>query len=896
MKNTGLLEAFIEINKIPPTKSHIYSNSLGNYTTLSTLKLQKEFAVSLPNKDLYGIIPELKVIWFTEGFKLYFYNYFRNTTELVETYDKEVCFVETFKADSDIFSESVELCFAVATVNSLHIYAVEEDSYHIVKTDFTYFYKDKPTSMVTKDTCIYLGCSSGIFYKFKCCSIPCIQYKYLSVGHSTNWFIRKLSPLYKLPLNRIKCIAIGNEYAVFIGFNIYVYYIKNNSFDYKYTITNKNEYIDVVILDENPLSFYCLFPSGNRDFFEERKLIISKDFPTVAKIKQSKCLSDKFVILKEVNGVNFLNLISFNEDQLVNFLQTKSSENSHQLNTEQNVKAISINDDSLVVLTDFKISIYSIYTNKQLLLNLRSEEIYQIYKNYGDVYFMVKYFELLANNENVSMLEGYCKNDSLKGFALFIYLALLVKDFWRVDICKFKSGKNNLFLLEKIVKKLKTLLTRVKYSLTQQRKFIEEFLQTIFYLDLLDKYNITYNETFESILVRESNFNEKSLNELTQIFKKNNSIDQLNRILENNCSLYFPSDQMNIQRGFQVISGTPTNKALYESLSYFKLVPLRMNIIDVYNDKGFFYGSVYLIREKFNLNYNEAIDYLSESVRCIGAMNYGLEDTREEFLYPFFEVLVNMNNFDPCLCCQSPQREIELLKIKNPLFIQFLKSRISSDPKIYSLEWKYLAYNDDKKGAVNALIKLSERPSLSLSEKVESLNIAKSLDSKSSDIILRLKLYKIQKAVSIRKPHLNFKMLLSAESLLNDYCYNEPDLALEIFDVINYDNKDQIKKYYKEFIKNSALEEIFNLLDKINNKDLSIIMGLLIENNINKPLLHRLLAVGFEYNDILINVKSILMSTAHPNVKRSLLTDLKSFAKFNEFNEYSIICSSAFGI
>ncbi|ORD95207.1 hypothetical protein A0H76_1192 [Hepatospora eriocheir] len=139
-------------------------------------------------------------------------------------------------------------------------------------------------------------------------------------------------------------------------------------------------------------------------------------------------------------------------------------------------------------------------------------------------------------------------------------------------------------------------------------------------------------------------------------------------------------------------------------------------------------------------------------------------------------------------------------------------------------------------------------------------------------------------------------MLLSAESLLNDYCYNEPDLALEIFDVINYDYKDQIKKYYKEFIKNSALEEVFNLLDKINNKDLSIIMGLLIENNINKPLLHRLLAVGFEYNDILINVKSILMSTAHPNVKRSLLTDLKSFAKFNEFNEYSIICSSAFGI
>ena len=57
-----------------------------------------------------------------------------------------------------------------------------------------------------------------------------------------------------------------------------------------------------------------------------------------------------------------------------------------------------------------------------------------MYRNYGDLEFMIRYYELLALNEDVTRMEGICKDDHVKNQALFVYIYSLIKPIFGIDL------------------------------------------------------------------------------------------------------------------------------------------------------------------------------------------------------------------------------------------------------------------------------------------------------------------------------------------------------------------------------------------------------------------------------------------------------------------------------
>lgn len=908
MKYSQITEAEAYTSQLLPLKSDIYRNGSSSYSNFKCLLLNKE--ISLPKVSFIssGILPEIQAFWYVVQenllFNLHIFRYDSNSLEVLPNFSSKICFVSVFKPFKGVFSQKIQHCLLITTETDIILYGIEMDSLAIVNTDFSAKLYSKPVCIKINSNAIFLGCMDGKIYRASCKSVDFLNYKYLSLSSAGFSLLNSMiSSVIGRKKDKISCISSGDSFLVALSKNLEIFNIQFGIYKiYEIKPIPDVTYIDLQIVEENPLLFYCVQSSGIRDFYSTEYLF-SKD-PALNNLSGTTLsFSTPSLFLLANTDRSTVVLHSFNEDQFKSFSRSKSVENYELITFHTPISNIELRENGLYILSSSAIFHYHVLDSKKLLLNCRSQEIYQIYKNYGDIEFMVKYFQLLTENEDVSRLDGLCKNESIKSHALFIWIYSLIRPVWNIDLSSL-SGQDesmaNQTLLDEIIKKLKILKQRLGYGFDSAKLFIDEFIQTYFYITFLLDYNVDFKESFNSILTQDSEFKTVSLKNLLDAFTVNQSIEPLLKTMQNGCPMYLPLENINFQRGVQLIK-KDDKESLLKSLNYLSQARFDQGIIQKFNELKFFYGSIFLIRENFVLDYEKAVELFIESVKCKKALETGLEDSREAFLYPFFEAVIRLENFEPCICCDYTPSTVDILSIKNPLFSIFLKDQLYKNEKVCDLYWKYLLIKNEKLEAIQTLISLSQRANFPIQKKLDFLQTALSIStgtSMNSTVRIRLKLYEIQKEVELRNPSLKSFNLLDSDTLYNDYCYNYPDLKIKILDQIGFKDEKVIKNLFESYFSNLNLRECFVFLKELQSKNLNLVFDILIKKikSATIDFCSGLAMAGFEYDEIVSFVKECLLSNIHPDIKVELLKSFKLFSKFGEYVEYEKLCEKDFGI
>lgn len=738
MRNTSIIEAERYASQLLPRKADIYKNGSLSYSNFKTLLLNRE--ISIP-KLLFlssGMLPELGAFWYVTQHKLFFnlhiFRYDLDSVEVLSNFPSNICFVKAYKPPRGIFTSKIQHCLLVATETDVIVYGVETDTYSIINTDFSAKLYSKPTCIEIGNGSIFLGCSNGYVYHASCKTVDFLNYKYLSLYSPGNSLLRSLASVFSKKQEKISCMSLGKKYLVALSKSLEVYNVEHGIYrEYKIEPQRSVSYVDVQIVEENPILFYCVQLSGVRDFYStefvfsrDPAVVESTDFEKITQTSFSRILS-----VRTSSERSTLVLVTFNEDQYKNFSRFRAVENFEVATLYSQVLEAELTDTALFVQTPSSILQYSIFDSRRLLLNSRPQEIYQLYKNYGDIEFMIKYFQLITENEDVGKLEGLCKNDSIKTHALFIWIYTLIAPIWRVDLHSLRTSdeaSTHEAIFDDVLKRLKLLRQRLTFGYNEARDFIDEFIQTGFYVTLLLDYNIPFRETFESILTQESDFKTHSLKAFLDTLSLGQSIEPLIKTMQNGCPIYLPLENINLQRGLQLIKKNDKD-SLFKSLEYLTQSRLDLGVIHKFNELGFFYGSTLLLREKYNFDYETGVSLFIESVKCKRAFDCGLEDSREVFLYPFFEAILLLDGFSPCVCCGPNPSAIDLLSIKNAFFGLFLKDQLHKNERAYNLYWKYLLMRGEKIEAIQSLLALSQRTDLPLSKKIEFLHTALSISA-----------------------------------------------------------------------------------------------------------------------------------------------------------------------
>lgn len=911
MRNLSIVEASRYASQLLPLKSDVYRNGSSLYSNFRTLLLNKESSIPKISAIKSGVLPEIQAFWHVTQnnllFNLHLFRYELNSLEVIPDFPSSICFVKAFKPTKGIFNNKIQHCLLIVTETDLIVYGIEADTHSIINTDFSAKLASKATCLDVKNGKIFLGCQNGSIYQAVCKSIDFLNYKYLSLYSPTNSIFKALAFIFNKRKVAISHISAGQKFLVAISNSIEVYNVEYGAYKmYEIPIEQTIKYTNVQIVEESPILFYCAQSSGKRDFYTT-ELLFSKD-PAVVEssdlLKLSFTTESHFLSIRSCFERSTLVLSSFNEDQLRNFSKTKPVENYEIQTIYNQVIDATISENGLFILTPTSVVHYLILDAKRFLLNCKTADICNIYTNYGDIEFMVKYFQLLTENEDVSKLDGLCKNESIKTHALFVWLYTLIKPVWTVDLYTLKSiqyqdGSCEI-LIDEIIRKLKILKSRLSFGYDSAREFIDEFIQTNFYTTLLADYNIFFKETFESILTQESDFKTFSLKTLLDAFGINQSIEPLLKTMQNNCPIYLPLDNINLQRGLQLIKKDDRD-SLMRSLGYLSQSKFDLGVITKFNEFGFYYGSVFLIREKFDFDYEDAVGLFKQSLKCKGAFDHCLQDTRESFLYPFFEAAIQLETFSPCVCCDTVHTEPDLLSITNPLFKLFLKENLTKNENVCNIYWKYLLVRNEKIEAIEALINFSQRQGFSLDKKVDFLQTALPISAGThlnAEVKLRIKLYEIQKELMRRSPSFHTTTLLDSDILYNDYCCEYPDLKIKVLDAINYKDETVLKSLFGAYFSKHSLQECFLFLRELTNKKIGVVFDLLVGKITPSTVdfCTGLVMAGFDYEEIIEELKKCLDSNIHPEIKIELLKSLKLFSKFDEYSECERNCERNFGI
>lgn len=909
MKNSFIVEGARYSNQLLPLKNDIYLNGSSSYSNLKSLLLTKEISIPKINFISSGLISEIQSVWYVVqnnlSYSLHIFRYELNSYEILPDFTSKILFVKIFKPIKGIFNHKITYCLLVCTEIEIIIYGVENDTQSIVNTEFSCKLSSIPVCIEINNGSIFLGCSDGDVYSAIYKSIDLFNYKYLNLYSPGNSILKTLSSVFKRKKQKVSKMSVGSKYLVALTKNLEIYNIKSGIYKINEISIDNSSYIAIQIVEEDPLFFYCLLPNGHRDYFTSER-IFSLPPPVVESLEAERLVfstPSNLLTIRSSSDRSSFSFCSFNEDQLRNFSRTKAIENYEVHSIYQQVLDANLTENNLLMLTSNSVLHYTVLDSKKFLLNCRSQEIYLMYKNYGDVEFMIKYFQLLSDNEDISKLEGLCKNESIKTHALFVWIYTLIKPIWTIQLSKFKSYEelnSSELCLDDIVKKLKILKQRLPFGYETAKEFIDEFIQTSFYISILLDYSISFSESFESILTSDSDFKNSTLKSLLDLFTLNQSVDSLLKTMQNNCPLYLPIEQINLQRGLQLIKKDDLD-SLMKSLEYLAKTKVDVGIINKFNDFGFYYGSIYLMKEKFDYSYENAVILFKESIKCKKALDIGLQDTRELFLYPFFEALLDLTAFSHCICCETTPSVVDIVSIDNPLFKIFLKDAQNRSLKACNIYWKYLLSRNLKIEAIEALISLSQRTDFPIEKKVDFLQTALSISTGTylnSEIKLRLSLYDIQRELACRDPSFKSSTLLDSDTLFNDYCFDHADLKIKILDIIKYKDVAVIKGLFESYFNNLSLRDCILFLQELNNKNLNLVFDILankIENS-SMGFCEGLLQAGFEYDEIISTVKDRLISNMHPDLKIHLLRNLKSFSKFGEFTECENFCEKNYGI
>ncbi|KAI4291126.1 hypothetical protein PAPHI01_0400 [Pancytospora philotis] len=950
MSYPSLKEAKRYAEELLPTKSSVYSTGSSLYSNFKTAVLKKECAIPPADLGRCGLLPELSMFWYATPCALNLYSYESHRAETISNFSSDIVHVRCFQPAPGVFHGRVAHCLFVATETDAFIYAI--DNTLIVGTEFTCRLR---SPIACLDICagnIFMGCQNGRVYQATYGSIELIGYRYMSLCSSES-LVSSIVGLIKRKRRPVIGLSAGRSYVVELGASITVYKIWGRLFK-EYTLPCTEEYVAVQIVEESPLFFYCVHRNGRRDFFNASKMM-SKEFPinfsayadyesgaeigrvagtmpqrTEASLGPNvsfRTTSSAILGYKPGESSHFV-LASFNTDQLRNFSRARPVENYETFTLHSGARAVGFYKNELVVLGDKKVSMYEIMSPKRFLLSCRLQDAWAMLKNYGEIEFMVMFFELAAEGEDVGRIEGMCKNDSIVNHALFVYLYGLLRPVFFKPLSELLDDRSAEEMYnevawccspaEAVISKLKTLQPKIAKQFTEASEFVQEVIQTYNYAMLLHTYNIELKESLAEIvthglsdgtalrassLAPDYDFKAESLKRLLAAVPAGQSIEPLLKIIKNNCPLFLPIEQVNYQRGLDLLSKDSTH-FIEQSLECFAGTKFDRAIIRRYNQIGFYYGSVVLIRDKFELSHDEAVALLRESVKCKKAVDAGLVSHSEPFLYPFFEVLLELKEFAPCRCCETQERTVDLLTIDHPMFITFLKDKAARSRRAGELHWKCLLARGKKAEAVEAIIGLCDTE-LAFDEKVELLEIALTMaaglgeapgSSKrgaaaGSDpalygrVRLMLKLSQIQAEMMERDQTRRSNRLLSADSLYNDYCFEYPDLGIRIFDAVGFGDRNMLRELYVKCFADLPFAQCLAFLRLITNKDLSLVLDILIEKmgELEYDMCGKLLACGFRKSDIVLCVRDAASDAYHPSVKDRLCRSLENFTKAAEF-------------
>ncbi|ADM11647.2 nuclear pore complex protein Nup155 [Encephalitozoon intestinalis ATCC 50506] len=926
-KHASLIEARrYEERKLPSVKD-IYTGSDQTYAVQKMMVKRRE--IGIPNIEYRrcGILSVMGALWFSNGKNLVIWRYESNEEEEIGMFSSEVLEVIIFVPRRGIFNERISHCLFVATEKQVMIYGVEKDTFCLVNTDFVASSPSCVRCASVENGDVFIGCENGRVYQVVYKSVDSWSFKIMHVYDPSSSILSSLVPsVLKRKKSAVKALSIGKSFMVCLGRNASIYNIEGGMYKVRDVVLCR-EYIDVQIVDEKEDSvfFYLVQRDGSRDFYENGRLAMTRKSPNIGdmtEIKEMKVCTSKDRLCMVRNGHydgSIVTIISLNEDQICNFDKLKSSESYEVVVMKNEIELIGIDGRTIFLLGNKRIFVYEIQTIEKFLLSCRSEEIFSMYKSYGEKEMLVLYYELLAANEDVGRLEYLClKNEDAQLSALFLYLYRLIKPILGIPFEDILNGEKNIYL-ERIQSKIKNIRGKVRSKhLRMGYDFIDEFLQTCFYMNVLYEYSVNLEgKSLEYVLLEDSEeFKKRTLKSILEMFKVNQSVEPLIKTLSARCPLFLPMEEVYYQRGLEMLNKKPSKEVLFESLNNLKNVQYNESLIRKYNEFGFYYGSTALIRENFNFDFEYGVEILKKSVRCVGALNLALEDPREDFLYALFEALIDIlkeNGFGKeCSCCDKcgTMSLNDLIKISVPFLEKFLKEKAmsSSDPRIFELHWKYCVYRNDKVKGTQSLLELADNKAVTLETKIDLLKTALSVSVNTdlfNEVKLRLELADIQVEVLKRgrvDPMIS-NNLLSADELFNDYAYKYPELALKIIGISSYTDKAVIKELWEEGM-NGDFDSAMRFLGTVKTsgpaKDCNIVGDILCSKmSKGKKLGKALASAGFSYLEIVSFLEEKIKGEEynHPEMKKMLLNDLKEFSNNNEFylriEEY---CRKKYGI
>ncbi|CAD25407.2 NUCLEAR PORE COMPLEX PROTEIN NUP155 [Encephalitozoon cuniculi GB-M1] len=926
-KHPSLIEAKrYEERKLPLIRD-IYTGSDQTYAVQKMMVKRREMSIPRIEYKRSGILPVMGALWFSNGKNLVIWKYESNEEEEIGTFSSEVLEVMVFVPRAGIFNERISHCLFVATEKQVMIYGVEKDTFCLVNTDFVASSPSSVRCAAVENGDVFIGCENGGVYQVVYKSVDSWSFKIMHVYDPSSSILSSLVPsVLKRKKSAVRALSIGKSFMVSLDRNAAIYNIEGGMYKIRDVVLCR-EYVDVQVVDEKEDSvfFYLMQNDGSRDFYENDRLVMTKRSPNIGDMTEIKemrvCTSGRRLCMAR-NGRydgSIVTTISLNEDQICNFDKLKSSESYEVVVMKDDIELIGIDGRTVLLLGNKKIFVYEIQTVEKFLLSCRSEEIFSIYKSYGERETLVLYYELLASNEDVGRLEYLClKNEDIQLSALFLYLYRLAVPILNIPFEDILNGERNIYL-ERIQSKMKNIRGKIKAKhLRAGYDFIDEFLQTCFYMNVLYEYSVSLEgRSLGYVLLEDSEgFKKRTLKSILEMFKVNQSVEPLIKTLSARCPLFLPMEEVYYQRGLEMLNKRPSREVLLESLNNLKNVQYNESLVAKYNEFGFYYGSTTLIRENFNFDFEYGVEILKKSVRCAGALNLALEDPREDFLYALFEALIDIlkeNGLrNECSCCDKPSAMglNDVIKISVPFLEKFLKEKAmsSSDPRVFELHWKYCVYRNDKVKGTQSLLELADNKPVSLETKIDLLRTALSVSVNThlfNEVKLRLELADIQAEI-LRRGRVDpviSNNLLSADELFNDYAYKYPELALKIIGISSYTDKAVIRELWEEGMSgdfDSAVEFLGAVKASGPAMDCNIVGDILCSKMAKgKKLGRALTSAGFSYLEVISFLEEKIKGEEynHPDMKRMLLSDLKEFSNSNEFylkvEEY---CRRKYGI
>nr|AGE95644.1 nuclear pore complex protein nup155 [Encephalitozoon cuniculi] len=926
-KHPSLIEAKrYEERKLPLIRD-IYTGSDQTYAVQKMMVKRREMSIPRIEYKRSGILPVMGALWFSNGKSLVIWKYESNEEEEIGTFSSEVLEVMVFVPRAGIFNERISHCLFVATEKQVMIYGVEKDTFCLVNTDFVASSPSSVRCAAVENGDVFIGCENGGVYQVVYKSVDSWSFKIMHVYDPSSSILSSLVPsVLKRKKSAVRALSIGKSFMVSLDRNAAIYNIEGGMYKIRDVVLCR-EYVDVQVVDEKEDSvfFYLMQNDGSRDFYENDRLVMTKRSPNIGDMTEIKemrvCTSGRRLCMAR-NGRydgSIVTTISLNEDQICNFDKLKSSESYEVVVMKDDIELIGIDGRTVLLLGNKKIFVYEIQTVEKFLLSCRSEEIFSVYKSYGERETLVLYYELLASNEDVGRLEYLClKNEDIQLSALFLYLYRLAVPILNIPFEDILNGERNIYL-ERIQSKMKNIRGKIKAKhLRAGYDFIDEFLQTCFYMNVLYEYSVSLEgRSLGYVLLEDSEgFKKRTLKSILEMFKVNQSVEPLIKTLSARCPLFLPMEEVYYQRGLEMLNKRPSREVLLESLNNLKNVQYNESLVAKYNEFGFYYGSTTLIRENFNFDFEYGVEILKKSVRCAGALNLALEDPREDFLYALFEALIDIlkeNGLrNECSCCDKPSAMglNDVIKISVPFLEKFLKEKAmsSSDPRVFELHWKYCVYRNDKVKGTQSLLELADNKPVSLETKIDLLRTALSVSVNThlfNEVKLRLELADIQAEI-LRRGRVDpviSNNLLSADELFNDYAYKYPELALKIIGISSYTDKAVIRELWEEGMSgdfDSAVEFLGAVKASGPAMDCNIVGDILCSKMAKgKKLGRALTSAGFSYLEVISFLEEKIKGEEynHPDMKRMLLSDLKEFSNSNEFylkvEEY---CRKKYGI